>query len=73
MSASFLPALPHMLEECQQLGFVCSDGSVENVLSSVTSASFFLGEMLGLVLGGALLMFLNYQQLVGAVGCLERC
>lgn len=68
MSASFLPALPHMLEECERLGFVCSDDSVENVLSSVITASFFLGGMLGPVLGGALLMFLNFQQLVEAVG-----
>ena len=57
-----------MLEECQRLGFQCSDDSLENVLSSITSAAFFIGEMLGPVLGGAFLTFLSFQHLVEGVG-----
>ena len=73
MAFSFLPALPHMIEECHRLGLTSSDDSLENALSSVTSAAFSLGEMLGPAVGGVALTFLSFQtlmQLLGVFGAL---
>lgn len=68
MAASFLPALPHMIDECKRLGFTSSDDSLENALSSVTSASFSLGEMLGPAVGGVALTLVSFQTLVQVLG-----
>jgi len=70
MASSFLPALPHMIDECKRLGFTSSDDSLENALSSVTSASFSLGEMLGPALGRVALVFVSFQTLVQVLGVL---
>lgn len=70
MASCFLPSLPHMLDECKREGFISTDDSLENALSSVTSASFSLGEMLGPGVGGVALMFLNFQELAQLLGVL---
>ena len=69
MASSFIPSLPHMIDEANRFGLISSDDSLENVLSSITSGAFSLGEMLGPALAGAVLLSLTFQELVQLLGC----
>ena len=60
-AAAFIPSLPDMIECAQEHGFSSSDPQVANSLSSIASGAFSLGQMLGPVLSGCLLMYMDFE------------
>ena len=63
IASAYVPALPHMLAAADSLGFFIDD-RLNDALSSVASGSFSLGEMLGPVVGGVLLQYMDFRNLV---------
>ena len=68
MASTFLPALPHMLEEAHRCGLTSADNSLENVLSAITATAFSTGEMLGPAIGGVALIYTDFELLVQVLG-----
>lgn len=67
IASTYVPALPHMLAAAGSLGFYIDD-RLNDALSSVASGSFSLGEMLGPVLGGIALHYMDFRNLVTLMG-----
>lgn len=66
-ASTFVPALPHMLQAVTALGFSLDD-KLNDVLSSLTSGAFSLGELLGPLVGGLLLTCMDFRNMVTVVG-----
>jgi MFS family permease len=67
IASTYVPALPHMIAAAESLGFYVDD-RLNDALSSVASGSFSLGEMLGPVLGGIALHYMDFRNLVTLMG-----
>ena len=67
IASTFVPALPHMLEASEALGFSVDD-NLNDALSSITSGAFSLGEMMGPIIGGALLHYMDFRNMITCVG-----
>lgn len=63
IASVYVPALPHMIAAAEALGFYVDD-RLNDALSSVATGSFSLGEMLGPVLGGVALHYMDFRNLV---------
>lgn len=63
IASTYVPALPHMIAAAESLGFFVDD-RLNDALSSVASGSFSLGEMLGPILGGVALHYMDFRNLV---------
>lgn len=66
LASAFVPSIPHMLEVAPAYGFAVDD-DLADALGSVGAGAFTLGEMLGPLVGGALLNGVNFQWMVIAV------